>query len=654
MHRYLNGFIFFLLVGLLAPAVAMPHPESLSLTELKQRLEEIEAELAHLASYSLRGGSGSVGYTSVPHEIPDKKEWVRIELGEAHPIDQIVLVPCIKRNPGTGLEAEGFPVNFRILAGTEHTTNVVAAFTAEDQLLPRIAPLAVSAHALNASWIAVEATLLSKRDWDGRYALFFSEILAFSGLDNVALQKPVQASSSRQALGWDKQFLVDGFIPYLMDSSSEAKSQAVTFRVDDQSSPMAITIDLETPQPISHVNLHMADLSRTIPQTAPSDYAVPRRLRVTGGNQADFSDQTLLFEYQLKSVYDAGPVIPRRFPEAVCRYVQFQLLELHLHNFPGRRPFVVAFAEIEILSEGRNAALGKPVATSGLSRPPRDPGRLTDGRNFFGKILSMRDWMNQLARRHDLETERPLIQAAMDLRYERQKTNLTRMYWLVALLAAAIGFALLIERMIHRNQLEKMRSRFAADLHDELGANLHAIGLLGDLAKETVHSPDELIQTVDKIRAITERSGKAARHCADIYAAQLCGALKQDMQKTAQRILADIDYDLAIQGEEQLQTLKPRTRADLFLFYKESLVNVSRHSGATRCNIRLTSENRYITLIISDNGRGHSGDAPSSLKRRARLLKAKFELASVDDGGTTITLRLRHRKIRNLNLKARN
>ena len=35
------------------------------------------------------------------------------------------------------------------------------------------------------------------------------------------------------------------------------------------------------------------------------------------------------------------------------------------------------------------------------------PALLTDGANVFGKIIATRDWIEQLALRHDLETERP-------------------------------------------------------------------------------------------------------------------------------------------------------------------------------------------------------------------------------------------------------
>lgn len=648
MIRCLIFYIFFLLLaGLFLVACSEKRTgsslEVMPVSELKQQLDSIDAELDQLASYSPRGGSGSVGFTSNPHLRPEAKEWVRIELGAEFPIDQIVLVPSIKRNPGIGIEAEGFPVAFRILAGTENTTMEVAAFTETDRLLPRVAPLVVSFPTLKASWIAVETSILSKRDWDDRHALYFSEILAFSGLQNVALHKPIRTSSSKRSPGRSEKYVVDGFLPYLMDSSSEGKSQAVGFRTNTRSPSLALTIDLETPGAIDQINLHTTDLNRTIPQTAPSDYAVPRQLRIYGANEADFSDQTMLCEYQHNSVYDAGPIIALSFPETVCRYVRVQFLELQENSPTAKAAFFASFAEIEVLSAGRNLALGKPVSRSAAARILKDHQRLTDGHNFFGKILPLREWMNQLARRHDLEALRPLVEAELDLRYQRQAANLRRLGWLAALLVAVIGFSILIVRHIHRSQLERMRNRFAADIHDELGANLHAIGLLGDLAKDAVHSPDDLIPTVDEIRALTERTGLAARHCADIYAAHLCGNPKADMQRTARRILADIEYDLTIENEEQLETMKPRRQADLLLFFKESLVNISRHSGATRCSIRLIAEKKRITLVISDDGIGLSGVIPPSLKRRAKLLSGKLDVESPETGGAIITLRLQRR-----------
>tara|TARA_B110000881_G_C18221612_1_gene339268 strand:- start:242 stop:541 length:300 start_codon:yes stop_codon:yes gene_type:complete len=84
---------------------------------------------------------------------------------------------------------------------------------------------------------------------------------------------------------------------------------------------------------------------------------------------------------------------------------------------------------------------------------------------------------------------------------------------------------------------------------------------------------------------------------------------------------------------------------DLFLFYKESLMNICRHSDATQASTQLTGSPREVVLTISDNGKGLSEkNIPSALKRRARLLKAKLTVEENPEGGTSISLRLRNRR----------
>jgi signal transduction histidine kinase len=252
--------------------------------------------------------------------------------------------------------------------------------------------------------------------------------------------------------------------------------------------------------------------------------------------------------------------------------------------------------------------------------------------------------MEQLARRHDLETERPLVTAELNRRYARQQTSLRLMSWLAALLAAGTGFSILIERLRHLRQTEKMRTRFAADLHDELGANVHTIGLLSDAATVARDSDDEWQMLHQRIRELTVRTGTAIRHVSNMINADgLYLGLVEDMQRATQRIMAKFENTMETNGEEFLVRLKPRTRIDLFLFYKECLMNICRHSGATRFDTHLTASPKEIVLTISDNGTGLPGETlPASLKRRARLLKAKLTAEEPPGGGTKIILRLRN------------
>ena len=640
-------FIALWLTGILQPLAASDatpvHKQSIA--QLEQRLNEIDEELEHLASYTLRSGVGSVGYRSQSYQDPDNREWIRFELDEATVIDQIVLVPMLWRDPHTGVQADGFPESFRILAGTTGTTNIVASFTPEDQLLPRIAPLAVDCpQPLQASWILVEATTLTRGAMQRTYGLQFAEILVFSGNDNIILGHPVSVPNPniRAGTGRSPASLVDGFFPYLMDAQQGEKGLSIQGRADPKSSIHSFTIDLGKSCLVNQINLHTIDLNHNVPLTHVDGYGVPTSFRVTGANRPDFSDATSLFNYERRTIKDSGPIISRRFPETSCRYIR---LSASADSIDNR---LIGFSEIEVLCAGNNVSTGKPVSGNGVTHSAGNLSRMTDGHNYYGSILPTRIWMNQLARRHDLETERPLVEARLIDRYARQKAHLNLMYWLAALLAATIGFFVLIERMIHRRQLEKIRTRFAADLHDELGANIHSIGLLTDFADRVIDSPGQLRPYLQRIRKLTERTGTGIRHCTDLLEAdQLFSDLKTDMQRCAERIVTELEHQFTVEGDHYLEQLTPRACKDLFLFYKESLININRHADASEINTRLIADEHGIQLIISDNGRGISAPAenriPSSLKRRAKMLKAKLNVDSVAEGGTTITLRLRRR-----------
>lgn len=648
MYRPLTILRAVLPIGLVAGAIALATPsermKSQSLTELEQRLEEIDAELDQLAHFSLRSGTGSIGYRSLDYPDAAHTEWIEIDLKRPQRIDQIVLVPCVWRDTRTGFRADAFPQRFRILAGTDEDKegSFIASYGAHDRLLPRIAPFVVPCET-TASWVRVEATALTPQSWDGSYNLQLAEVLVFHGEENITLQKPVTTSTGDKTEGGarSKQFLVDGFLPYLMDAAHGDQSIAFV-SVAGTNEQHVLTFDLGAVQLINRVHLHSTDVGDTIPLSTSSDFGVPEHLVAEGATKPDFSDAVRLVEYRKKSIFDAGPIIMRSFPETACRYVRLVAVKPYIFAQEGLVQSRMGFAEVEIFSGERNVARGTPVSSSAeLDNPARSLSALTDGRNQYGNILSIREWVNQLARRHDLERERPRVARELSARYARQKTQLRLLGWLAAILAAGIGFTFLFDRIVRMRQLAHIRERFAADLHDELGANLHTIGMLSDLAEESKDSPEDLSMLHQKIRAVTERTGTAVRHCTDMLEASgLYTGLLADMQRAAQRIMAKLEHDISIEGEEFLAELKPRTRVDLFLFYKECLVNISRHSGATRFSTRLTATPQAIDLTITDNGQGVE-QVPSSLKRRAHLLRAKVTVDRPPTGGTRISLKLK-------------
>ncbi len=640
------GFIVLLSEALPAGAMegATPAHATQSTTRLERRLAAINAELEQLAGYNFRGGYGPIGYASDSHALPKTNEWIQIDWKQPAAIDQIVLVPTIGRDAENGFHANAFPAAFKVFTGTAPDTEgaLAASFIEADHLLPRIAPLVIPCTA-TASWIRVEASLLSPRIFDSNYDLKLAEIMVFSGEENVALRAAVRTSSKirNRYLTQKPRFLTDGFVPYLMDAAEGRQSSYFLSGV--LPADPWISIDLGSRQPLNRIHLHAVDQSFSVPLEYMTDFHFPRRLRIEGALKPDFSDARILIELEYESQLDIGPILMHRFPETVCRYVRLIGFEPYINTLFKENQQRIGFAEIELFSHGRNAARGKPVEANFKARSVFGFEALTDGLNFYGEILPVKEWMNQLARRHDLEVERPLIEHELNRRYARQKKNLSRMRWMAILATAGIGVTLLLHRMLRMRMIMQLRERIAANLHDELSANLHAVVLLGEMAQKNIDAHDKLHDILNRIQQLSRRSRSAARHCTDMLQADTaCENLTEDMKRSADRLLIDIEHELLIEGEAFLQQLPPRKRQDLFLFYKECLINIARHAGAAQCRTRLTASAREITLTVSDNGSGIT-QVPRSLKRRAHLLGARVHIDTPELGGASVTLTLRLR-----------
>ncbi len=621
-----------------------------SISKHKQQLAEINSQLTRLANYNPRSGVGVGGFRSKREKRADHLQWVEIDLGQTYKIDEVILVPEIRRSTNTTLLTDGFPEAFRILAGTaaDQKGKVIASYTSDDNILPRIAPLVIACDDIEASWIRLEATTLSPRAWDGGYALHLFEMLVFSGHENVALHQPVKASSQNVQASdkYKPALLVDGFLPYVMDTAKGERSPAfVATSSPDQ--PGYLSIDLGKTQTLDQVHLHAVDLSDAIPQKRFNNFGMPRHMIVEGANAEDFNDAITLTEFKVASVFEAGPILMKRFPAFSCRYVRLRVLEPNIELSPeaGAPAYSnIGFAEIELFSNGINVAKAKQAnGNYGFSTFNRSYASLTDGRNFYGDILPIRQWLNELALRHELERQRPQLALRLNELYEEQKSQLNRLIAVAVILAAAMIVTLLVTRMTRMRQLAKIRLRLAADLHDELGANLHTIGLLSDLAVESREDDEAFADIQRRIRSEADRSGAEVRGCMDLLALRnYYENLEADMQRAARRIMAKLDHELIIEGEPYLKKLKPRVRVDLFLFYKECLVNISRHASATAFSSHLSADKAGVRLIIRDNGIGideqQDGMTPKSLERRAGLLRAKVRIDHPAEGGTVVTL----------------
>ena len=235
--------------------------------------------------------------------------------------------------------------------------------------------------------------------------------------------------------------------------------------------------------------------------------------------------------------------------------------------------------------------------------------------------------------------------------------------WFVLLLAltgAGVICALHHNRVARLLELERIRSRIATDLHDDVGASLSHIAVLSEVATSEVSRlglAPEAQRLYDPLSRIGSVSRELIDSMSDIVWAisprkDRLGNLTQRMREFAGEVLGSrsIDFDLRTEGIEPDLKLDPDVRRQVFLIFKEGVNNVVRHAGSTRvvCDFRI--ERRQFVLRLTDNGRGfaaaadrlvdHDGHGLLSMRRRAEALGGRLEITAHVNQGVTVALRV--------------
>ena len=193
----------------------------------------------------------------------------------------------------------------------------------------------------------------------------------------------------------------------------------------------------------------------------------------------------------------------------------------------------------------------------------------------------------------------------------------------------------------------------AQDLHDELGAGLTTVGILGELVKnpatptekkagyleQITHSAHSLVTALDEIVWAVNPQHDSIASSASYYA------------YFAQPFLnaAGIACRLEIADQFAEHPLDPHLRHGVFLAFKEALNNVVRHSGATEVTIKITTTSDQLVIAIHDNGHGmnpgesHPGQSHDGLvgmRDRLTHLGGTFLISSQEGQGTTVEFRI--------------
>lgn len=198
----------------------------------------------------------------------------------------------------------------------------------------------------------------------------------------------------------------------------------------------------------------------------------------------------------------------------------------------------------------------------------------------------------------------------------------------------------------HLNMLQKVqhtRQRIALDLHDDISATLSSITFFA----QAIHQVQNGQEIERFVNLISESAFEAKEKITDIiWAIDPNKDEWVNLLSKCRRFASDLfeskgmDYEMNIDTDID-QTLDMELRQQLWLIFKEVVINAARHSQAKRVDIFFGLQDGELKLMVQDNGVGIDdsidrslGQGIKNINKRAHQLGADLELETDRDIGT--------------------
>ena len=224
-------------------------------------------------------------------------------------------------------------------------------------------------------------------------------------------------------------------------------------------------------------------------------------------------------------------------------------------------------------------------------------------------------------------------------------------WWFILLLVLAIGggiASIITFRVRQRLKFERLRSKIAADLHDDIGAGLTEISIMGEvIVQKLPQSSKQLI--VSEIQNIGATSRNLIDSMSDIV--WLVNPRRDSLFDLISRlgdsykeILTSKDIHFKIQNLESLRNIRLNMeyRQHLLLIFKEAINNSLKYSEGKEILLSVTLRGKKLNMKLIDDGNGFdtqkvpSGNGLRNMEDRAERIAGTLTINSTVGKGTII------------------
>src|SRR5690242_6973894 len=172
------------------------------------------------------------------------------------------------------------------------------------------------------------------------------------------------------------------------------------------------------------------------------------------------------------------------------------------------------------------------------------------------------------------------------------------------------------------------RLRFARDLHDLLGQSLSVLVLKSELVAKQL--PDDAGEPLrQEVRDIAQVSRKSLNDVREAAAGYRRPTLQAEIVSARTALRA---AGIGLLVEDAVGILPAEQDGVLAWCLREAVTNVVKHSGARRCEIRLSGDNGSAVLDVKDDGAGASalngGTGLAGMRERLSLVGGTLDVTA--------------------------
>ncbi len=204
-------------------------------------------------------------------------------------------------------------------------------------------------------------------------------------------------------------------------------------------------------------------------------------------------------------------------------------------------------------------------------------------------------------------------------------------------IAVAIENARLVERARELAASEE-RNRLAREIHDSLAQSLIAVSMeLDSIQQRAVVDPTRVAGLIGHARDLAHRAVEEARHA--IWRLRPASLERQSLPEALAEEVASLEQGGAVEQSEctvqgDPRPLSPEVEAAVFRIAQEALSNVRKHARARRARVVLAYGERWVRLLVEDDGRGFE-TAPRSANGYETSPRSAGGYEAVTDSSST-------------------